>query len=351
MAEDDRAAAGLVRVRGRSGKPVGGGLLVAVGDSGVGCVVTCAHVVNAALGRPALEPAAPPGDARVPLDVWMGNRWVPCEGQPVSEGWWPRTGHRGDVAVLEAVVPAGVAPPRVQLPVRGKDRRFTAHGFPEGHPDGIGSHGLIRDGLVVGVEWTQVEVTDGRKLTRGYSGTPLLDVELGAVVGIAVAADATDPAAGVAAMIPVGRLAACWPPLADLLPSRLTADPALAAHWDPRGRGVERAARPGWFFTGRRQALSQLVGWLTAPPTATDNVRVVTGGPGSGKSAVLARLVTLSDPRYRARLPAPLPVDDPVAGLPAGAIDVAVHARHVPTDEVVSALAVAAGAPRPISTA
>jgi hypothetical protein len=98
--------------------------------------------------------------------------------------------------------------------------------------------------------------------------------------------------------------------------SRLTGEGALKEYWDPRGRGVERAARPGWFFTGRRQAMSQLVAWLTAAPAPADNVRVVTGGPGSGKSAVLARLVTMSDPRYRAGMPGPLAADDPVADLP-----------------------------------
>jgi WD40 repeat protein len=136
------------------------------------------------------------------------------------------------------------------------------------------------------------------------------------------------------------------PSAADQLRSRLTGQQALKEHWDPRGRGVERAARPGWFFTGRRQALSQLVAWLTAAPAPADNVRVVTGGPGSGKSAVLARLVTMSDPRYRANIPEALAADDPVAGLPAGVIDVAVHARAAPADEVVSVLAAAAAAPQ-----
>jgi WD40 repeat protein len=128
--------------------------------------------------------------------------------------------------------------------------------------------------------------------------------------------------------------------------SRLTGERAMQEHWDPRARGVERGARPGWFFTGRHQALSRLVAWLTAAPAPADNVRVVTGGPGSGKSAVLARLVTMSNPRYRAGMPEPLAPSDPVAGLPAGSIHVAVHARDAPTDEVVSALAAAAGAPQ-----
>ena len=127
--------------------------------------------------------------------------------------------------------------------------------------------------------------------------------------------------------------------------SRLAGERALREHWDPRGRGVERAARPGWFFTGRRQALSQLVAWLSAAPVPADNVRVVTGGPGSGKSAVLARLVTMSDPAYRAGMPEPLVAGDPVAALRPGVIDVAVHARAASADDVVSALAFAAGAP------
>ena len=128
--------------------------------------------------------------------------------------------------------------------------------------------------------------------------------------------------------------------------SRLTGQRAMKEHWDPRGRGVERAARPGWFFTGRRQALAELVAWLSAAPAPADNVRVVTGGPGSGKSAVLARLVTVSDPRYRAGLPAPLVAGDPLAGLAPGAIDVAVHARTASPGEVVSALGAAAGTPQ-----
>jgi WD40 repeat protein len=133
---------------------------------------------------------------------------------------------------------------------------------------------------------------------------------------------------------------------AEQLRSRLTGERALKEHWDPRGRGVERSVRPGWFFTGRRQALSQLVTWLTAASDPDDNLRVITGGPGSGKSAVLARLVTMSDPRYRAGLPGPLAADDPVADLPPGTIDVAVHARTAPTGEVVRAIAAAAGAPQ-----
>ena len=177
--------------------------------------------------------------------------------------------------------------------------------------------------------------------TEGESALTVVPVS--ALAGLPAAADWWHRL-GVAAP---GALPVLPPPsAADERRSRLAGERAMKEHWDPRARGVEQGARPGWFFTGRRQALSQLAAWLTAAPDPADNIQVVTGGPGSGKSAVLARLVTMSDPRYRASLPEPLAAADPVAGLPTGLIDVAVHARTALTSEVLSALAAAAGAPQ-----
>ncbi len=177
--------------------------------------------------------------------------------------------------------------------------------------------------------------------TEGESALTVVPVT--ALAGLPAAADWWRRL-GVAAP---GALPVLPPPSAsDERRSRLAGERAMKEHWDPRARGVEQGARPGWFFTGRRRALSQLAAWLTAAPDPADNIQVVTGGPGSGKSAVLARLVTMSDPRYRASLPEPLAAADPVADLPTGLIDVAVHARTALTSEVLSALAAAAGAPQ-----
>ena len=68
-------------------------------------------------------------------------------------------------------------------------------------------------------------------------------------------------------------------------------------HWIPKARSVDSGGG-GWYFTGRERALRELVAWLNQPHTA-GGARVVTGSAGSGKSALLARLVTLSDPRWR----------------------------------------------------
>jgi hypothetical protein len=96
----------------------------------------------------------------------------------------------------------------------------------------------------------------------------------------------------------------------------------LASHWGPRSRGVMRQNEPGWLFTGRAELMRRLV----AAATGEAGSVVVTGAAGCGKSAVLARLVTLSDPTFRETYKAE------IAGVPAdlyppeGAVDVAVLA-------------------------
>src|SRR5206468_2287469 len=53
------------------------------------------------------------------------------------------------------------------------------------------------------------------------------------------------------------------------------------------------------FFTGREDALAEIVGWLRR---GTPGLFVVTGPPGCGKSAVLGRIVSLSSSVEGARL-------------------------------------------------
>ncbi|SRR6266540_3139869 len=121
---------------------------------------------------------------------------------------------------------------------------------------------------------------------------------------------------------------------------RLARNPDLLRHWGPRARGVEVEGQPGWHFTGRTTVLRRLVSWLER--LDDPRPRVVTGRPGSGKSAVLARLVTLSDPEYRKLVP----LHDAPNGTvpPPGAIDVAVHARNKSLKDVTASLAAAVGA-------
>lgn len=95
-----------------------------------------------------------------------------------------------------------------------------------------------------------------------------------------------------------------------------------ASHFEPRGRGVEHVSDPGSYFTGRGHALAALRTHLAA----TDERRplVVTGAPGSGKSAVLGKIVLEGEGHDTSR------------------IDVSVNMRHQTLHDVVERLASAA---------
>jgi WD40 repeat protein len=123
------------------------------------------------------------------------------------------------------------------------------------------------------------------------------------------------------------------------------------AHWDPRARGVPLASDLGWYFAGRTRVLRELVTWMS-DPDLDHRARVVTGDPGSGKSAVLARLVTLADPQVRQRVPQAVLTAAPAGTLPPpGGIDAAIHARNKALPDVLAALATATGIVHPDTTA
>ena len=77
----------------------------------------------------------------------------------------------------------------------------------------------------------------------------------------------------------------------------------------------------GWYFTGRTQALQDLVDWL-ATPTTQPGLQVVTGAPGSGKSAVLGRLLRLAGSSG----PLKVAAMDPITVPPDIKIDIAIEA-------------------------
>ncbi|MFJ4559977.1 hypothetical protein ACIP4Q_28385 [Streptomyces massasporeus] len=123
-------------------------------------------------------------------------------------------------------------------------------------------------------------------------------------------------------------------------------DRAVHGHFLPRAKGTDVPGEKAWRFVGRHAALEELTGWLTAAAEGEDAVpplRVLTGDPGSGKSAVLARLVLLADPDRRSSVPR---ADLPTAVIPpVGCIDVTIHARGLTHEQILNALASHIGGP------
>lgn len=142
---------------------------------------------------------------------------------------------------------------------------------------------------------------------------------------------------GLAPFIPNAGFRQDLPPAGtDLEVQRRVADRDLTEHFGPRSRGVEYESEQGQYFSGRGRVLTEMVSWLTAAE-GDGTGRIVTGNPGCGKSAVLGRIVALSDPDYRARTD--LSGADPATVVPKNTVAVAVHARHKALEEVVAKIA------------
>ncbi|MFI6483426.1 hypothetical protein ACIBH1_36240 [Nonomuraea sp. NPDC050663] len=113
----------------------------------------------------------------------------------------------------------------------------------------------------------------------------------------------------------------------------------LLGHFLPRARGVELPTEQAWRFQGRRSALTELVSWLG---NSNDHrARIVTGHPGSGKSALIGRLVVLSDPDWRRSVPLEGVAEPSVPEC--GAIGAAIHARGLTGAEVLESICAAVG--------
>jgi hypothetical protein len=108
-------------------------------------------------------------------------------------------------------------------------------------------------------------------------------------------------------------------------------------HWNPKARGVEEFSSTGWFFTGRQSALRVLVSWLNANES-DGRARVVTGRPGSGKSALLGWLVLCSHKEARVAMERAGVVLEESTTPAIGSIDVAIHARGLSLEDALEQL-------------
>src|SRR5207249_5214546 len=89
----------------------------------------------------------------------------------------------------------------------------------------------------------------------------------------------------------------------------------------------------GSYFTGRAVPLERIVRWIQA---GQPGVFVLTGPAGSGKSAIVGRIVSLSNPTERVRILAEGPLEHTDPG--EGAVHAHVHVRGLTVDRFVEIL-------------
>ncbi|WP_424863450.1 trypsin-like peptidase domain-containing protein [Streptomyces sp. MMS24-I29] len=177
----------VVRVKGPDGAIGGAGFLIAPD-----LVLTCAHVVSDALDR--LREATVEAGTEVTVDVPLAGNADGVDGGDHGaevQRWIPvRPDQTGDIAVLRLRnrIP-GARPLPVIDPQRGVwDHDARAVGFTDDHPDGIWHSGRFRGPTRQG--WIQLSRANGEAVyvKGGFSGSPVWDNELGAAVGMMVAA-------------------------------------------------------------------------------------------------------------------------------------------------------------------
>ncbi|MEU6258667.1 caspase family protein [Streptomyces sp. NPDC047043] len=122
-----------------------------------------------------------------------------------------------------------------------------------------------------------------------------------------------------------------------------------------RAMGYHGDTAHGWWFCGRHRALAELAAWLNQHGDhtqeghiprvvgASGSVRVVTAGPGSGKTAVLGLVAALTMPERRRTVPVDALGLHPEWIPGENAIDVVLYAQNLTDSQVLSGLAAAAG--------
>ncbi|MGW5877244.1 nSTAND1 domain-containing NTPase [Nocardiopsis terrae] len=264
---DQILASGVVRVAGRDGQSRGTGALVAPD-----LVLTCAHVVSDCLGSPRRDPVEV--GASVMVDLPLAGQAARGLGPRVAEveRWIPiRPDRTGDVALLRMRDPVpGTHPLPLADPNDMWDHRARTVGFTGGEPTALWFRGILGGTTEEG--WVQLSRADGQAAhaKEGFSGGPVWDDELGAVIGLVVAAQAEREAQQVF-VLRTGTLLRELPELETvLLPS------APFRGLAPLGEGDSDV------FFGREEDVDRVVAALRGGHSAV----TVYGPSGCGKSSL-----------------------------------------------------------------
>jgi hypothetical protein len=218
------------RIVGPDGAVGGLGVLVAGRQ-----VVTCAHVVNAALGLPVYSQPRPKDRVRVEFPLLDGGT---AAAEATVQKWLPppAPGAAGDdVAGLElvdgGVLPAAAAPGRLAVEAPRLGDRVYVFGYPSTPPRPGG--GRVATTVLGPVENGRLQLDSSPdsalRVQPGFSGSPVFDNATGRIVGILQLAAETEARDSYA--ISADRLRLAWPEV-------------LTGRWQP-GAGAARRRETG----------------------------------------------------------------------------------------------------------
>jgi WD40 repeat protein/energy-coupling factor transporter ATP-binding protein EcfA2 len=247
-------------------------------------IVTCAHVVNSALGRDKRAQEKPGLAVRVDVDFpLLGDQGPPMRGCRV-EAWAPppTTGIGGEdmagLTLIGEALPVGAGPARLAERASRHDPAVQVFGYPDDPPrHDQGAWSALRIRGFVGQGFLQIDsdLQSAIRVQPGYSGSPVVvEGEAGdEVVGMLAVASRNGEGKDAYA-IPIFQLADQWP---DVLGS-------LTVPMCPY-RGLEsftvEDAKAG-VFVGREEEVDQLHAMVRRQPLV-----VVTGPSGVGKSSLV----------------------------------------------------------------
>ena len=170
--------------------------------------LTCAHVVTAALGAEPAPASAVIVDLPLPSAPGLPFSHTTAHVEPV-----PTSVQDRDLTLLRLSAPLPGSRPVRLVEVANRDvwhHTARAFGLPAGRPGGVWHAGVLR--APQGDGWVQLDLDmsgAGYRVSRGFSGSPVWDDELSAVVGMVTVAESGEPPASF--LIPTDTLLAGWP--------------------------------------------------------------------------------------------------------------------------------------------
>ena len=263
----------LVRILNKNGSYIGIGVLISHEH-----LITCSHVILDALGLKHTSLDVP--KESVYVDFPYQKKQTLLSAKVVEESWRPPQKDISnylddgeDIAILrlDGIAPKTAGPAQFVQLEELEDHEIDFFGVPANNPQGVWTSGKVVKKLPNGRLQIQGTGQEGYSVEPGFSGSPILDKNQQAVIGIVVARDPKRPTARVGFAIPTDMLVRAWPALMERA--------ILPCPYQGLSTFLEKDAR---FFFGRNQLIERL-----SQTVKTQSFTAVVGPSGSGKSSII----------------------------------------------------------------